>query len=153
MELTTFEKAVLEKLLYGEHPVLENLRFQLKQSRITSREFTGVGFFIHFGVDTKLVYEDVNFEIGDVDAKIDGVQYGVGFVLFIRQGRLFMLEGYTYDESWPENVTQYALYYMRPKTRQPLYGENIEQYTLSYESVDERDLTALFDKLIGCNVE
>ena len=125
-ELTIFEKSVMAKLLCGSHPLLENLRNQLAQCRISSREHTEVGFFVNFDVETKLSYSDVNLEIGDVDAKIDGVQHGVGFVLFIRQGRLSMLEGYTYGEPYPKDITQ---------------------YTLSYDTGDERNVTALFNKL------
>ncbi|MCL1920730.1 MAG: hypothetical protein FWG50_06585 [Kiritimatiellaeota bacterium] len=45
-ELTYFEKSIMEKLLYGSHPFLENLRVQLAQYRGMKREFTGVGFYI-----------------------------------------------------------------------------------------------------------
>ena len=126
MKLTDFEKAIMDKLLHGFHPFLKNLRTQLAQCHIINREFTGVGFFVDFDVDAQLSYGDVNLEIGDVDAEVEGVQHGVGFVLFIREGRLSMLEGYTYDEPYPKNISQ---------------------YTLNYDTKDGRDFVKLFNKL------
>jgi hypothetical protein len=42
--------------------------------------------------------------ISDVGAEIEGVRHGVGFVLFIQDGRLDCLEGFTYDDPWPDEV-------------------------------------------------
>jgi hypothetical protein len=42
---TLFERAVLRKLLEGDDDVLCELRVQLANSTIHSREITGVGFF------------------------------------------------------------------------------------------------------------
>ena len=111
-ELTKMEKTIMEMFLHGEHPLLENLRHQLSQCRIVKREFTGVGFFTDFEVDARLAYGKVNLELSDVHTEFDDVKSGIGFVLFIRDGLLSMLEGYTYGtESYPENASQLALYY------------------------------------------
>lgn len=48
--LTEFEREILEKLLSGDHPVLEVLREQLALARLVSRENTGVGFCCDFEV-------------------------------------------------------------------------------------------------------
>jgi hypothetical protein len=42
-----------------------------------------------------------DFHIGDVSGELEGLANGAGFVLFIRDGRLKMLEGFTFDEPWP----------------------------------------------------
>ena len=116
-KLTLFEKTVMCKLLHGEHPFLENLRNQFLHCEVVSQNYTGMGFFIDFKVDKKFAYGNVNSEIGDVDAKMDGIQHGIGFVLFIRQGLLSMLEGYTYDEPYPTEIVQYSLYYINGNER------------------------------------
>lgn len=51
-DLDEFERAVLEKLLAGDHPVLTALRAQAQAARLTSREYTGAGFFLTFDVPT-----------------------------------------------------------------------------------------------------
>jgi hypothetical protein len=45
MILSVFERSVLVELLDGEHPILRILRTQLDDAEVSSREFTGVGFF------------------------------------------------------------------------------------------------------------
>ena len=36
-----------------------------------------------------------------------GVKYGSGYVLFVKDGFITMLEGYTYGEVWPDKITGY----------------------------------------------
>ena len=116
MEMTDLERAVLVKLLDGEHPVLNSLRRQLEVCRVDSREFTGVGFYTNLVVDESVaarVEGDLIF--GDVAAEVDGLQYGAGFLLFVDRGMLNMLDGYNYGESWPEQISGFKLSYMNRK--------------------------------------
>ena len=124
----------MKKLLDGEHPLLEKLRLQLEQGRVSGREFTGVGFFTDFEVDTSLAYGSVNLELGDIHTdKVEDIQSGIGFILFIREGRLAFLEGFTYgEEQYPENISLCTLYYLwkdQPQLR------------------EERDWNGLFERL------
>jgi hypothetical protein len=41
---------------------------------------------------------------GDVVAEVEGVENGAGFLLFIEDGRMTMLEGYMFGEPWPEHA-------------------------------------------------
>jgi len=111
------ERAVLEKLLHGDAPMLEALRAQARSARV-SRETTGVGFFLTFELPPDVpVVERVDFELGDVHAVLEGLERGAGFVLFVRDGRLSMLEGFSYDEPWPDAPSHFALSYQRePRT-------------------------------------
>lgn len=109
MELTELERAVLAKLLSGEHPLLDELRQQLAECRVTKREMTGHGFFAHLHVESTGAGTDVKVSFGDVVGEIQGMPDGAGFELFIEQGRLHMLEGYGYDDPWPTTITSYIL--------------------------------------------
>ena len=133
-ELTNFENRIMKMLLDGDHPLLENLRHQFEQCRVSSRKFTGVGFFTDFEVDARLAYGKINLELSDIHINnVVGIRYGIGIVLFIREGVLSFLEGYTYDpESYPENISQYDLSY--------LWKEN-PQFR------NERDWDGLFESL------
>lgn len=105
-----FERSVLNKALSGDDPILATLREQAHSVQVTEREFTGVGFFLTLAVGDDVPLTDPrNFEIGDVWAEIDGVEHGATFVLFIRDGRLDLLEGVTIDGPWPEPVGDYRL--------------------------------------------
>jgi hypothetical protein len=114
-----FVQQVLQMLLAGDDPALAILRSQLEVAKRRPRENTGVGFFIHFDVpqEAPRLPGNPSIKFGDVIAEMEGLQHGAGFVLFIDNGVLAMLEGYTYDEPWPEKVSTYELKYMGGKTR------------------------------------
>ncbi len=97
----TLVAALVPRLLDGPHPALAALREQFRKARITEVEMTGVGFYADFAVpaDAPLA-EPSDFAGGHADIKLSGAQHGAGCVLFIRDGRLTTLEGYTYDDTW-----------------------------------------------------
>lgn len=80
MELEPLEAAVLQKLLDGDHPVLDALRQQLPDLAVKERKYTGVGF-----------------------------------LLYVDDGLITMLEGYTYGEPWPQPVGEFSLSYHHPE--------------------------------------
>jgi hypothetical protein len=123
INFTLLELEVLKRLLLGEDPVLEELRKQLALSKATSREITGHGFYLHFELpkEIKGIHEYLpvkpTFCFGDVEAKIDSLRYGAGFLLWIKEGILSSLEGYTYDEEWPQKVNSFEVHYFNNNLR------------------------------------
>ncbi len=111
--LNNFENAVLAKLFAGNHPLLAALRSQAEKARLVSRDYTGAGFYCTFAVPSEVppLPQHLDFQFGDVNAKISGLKHGAGFVVFVRGGRLDTLEGYSYDEPWPEAVGDFELSY------------------------------------------
>jgi hypothetical protein len=108
--LTQFERDVIATMLRHDHPVADALRAQLDVCRIKRRELTGVGFFTDMVVPQSLAIEGVgHMTLGDALAEIDGLDHGVGFVLFIRDGMLDTLEGFTYDGPWPDELATYSV--------------------------------------------
>jgi|HubBroStandDraft_1064217.scaffolds.fasta_scaffold371288_2 hypothetical protein len=130
-DLTALERDVMQMLLNGDDPVLAILREQLRVATVSERKMTGVGFHTHFSVPptTSRVLENPSFEIGDIAAQVQGVQHGAGFLLFVRDGFLSFLEGFTYDEPWPEQITKYELAYINGRRdwnelRKKLHGNS-----------------------------
>ena len=117
MDLTGLEHAVLAKLLAGEHPLLDQLRRQLAKCRVTRRELTGHGFFAYLDVGDVPPAADMKVSFGDVVAEIEGMPDGAGFELYIERGRLYMLEGYGYDDPWPTTISTYTLRYRTGEER------------------------------------
>jgi hypothetical protein len=116
--LSKFEHAVLEMLLAGDIPALNILRRQLQSCTVAKREFTGAGVFVELNVMgdcEKMVPPE--FRFGDVEAKIDGLENGAGFVLLVEDGRLKLLEGYSYNEEWPKEISHFELTYSTPAGR------------------------------------
>jgi hypothetical protein len=114
-ELTPLESAVLDKMLAKSGEPFDTIRDQLANASVSSRQFTGAGFFTHFAIPSVApVRRDLaSTEIADVGAQIPGLQHGAGFVLFIRDGVISLLEGYTYgDAAWPERITDFSVFEM-----------------------------------------
>lgn len=117
MTLEPLEKAVLQKLLEGDHPVLTALRHQMSELSVKTRERTGAGFFTEFSMPRTAHparMRSVKASFGDVEATISGLKHGSGFVLYIENGLLHMLEGYSYEEPWPEQVLDFSVRHSNP---------------------------------------
>ena len=117
---TLLERAVLQKLLAGDHPVLDALRSQLAASLVRQRAPTGVGFFTDIDVPKHVPGAPTRhstLRIGDVEAQIQGLEHGAGFLLVVSDGYLDHLEGYSYDEPWPTTVKEFGLIYSSGEVR------------------------------------
>jgi len=126
---------VMKLLLDGDLPVLEVLRQQYAASSIRSREFSGVGFFSHFAVPKDVAASSPpDFELGDVGLELRGVRNGAGVLLFVRHGYLQLLEGFTYDDPWPENPEVEDLHYLVTGSS----GSSERSRTRSIENVVKR---------------
>ena len=101
--MTKLERIVIDKCLEGTHPILVELRAQASKLKVVERVWTGVGFFTEFVLpeDAAKVRLPGQHRIGDVFAEIEGLEYGAGFVLFIVDGQITLLEGHSYEEPWP----------------------------------------------------
>jgi hypothetical protein len=120
--LNAFERAVLEKLLDGNNPVLAALRAQLDSAEVSSRKLTGVGFFTHLKVDRSVERAPTprpRIQILYVGAEISGLKRGASFVLFVTDGYLDVLEGFSYDEPWPPLISEFSLFYEGPRAKEP----------------------------------
>jgi hypothetical protein len=129
--LNPFERAVLEKLLDGNHPVLAALRAQLDSCQVSSREFTGVGFFTNLKVDRSVEPAPTprpRIQVVDVGGKISGLEHGAGFVLSVTDGYLDFLEGFSYDEPWPPEISEFSLHYERQRAEDPSAIDAVDDF-------------------------
>lgn len=122
--LTPLEDAVIRKVLEGDHPLLAALRKQAGNARLRSREFTGAGFYTSLHVEPESMRAgDRDYQLDDVLADIEGLAHGAGFILYVRAGFLDLLEGFSYDESWPAQIGAFAVKYQREPRVLHLPGE------------------------------
>ena len=119
ISMNELEISVINKMLFGQGKVLFELRRQLSECHIVSRQMTGVGFFTNFSLINiyNNFFTNCNFKIGDVHGIADNINHGVGFLLYINNGRILMLEGYTYNEPWPQQLVNLKLNYQDTKVR------------------------------------
>lgn len=118
MQPNELETRVMEQLLEGDDPVRKILNTQWRNCSIRNREYSGRGFFLDFDVPAGLpkVTEKENLEISidknglDIVAYIPGVEHGIGFILFVRDGEISFLEGFTYaGEDWPGTISGFRI--------------------------------------------
>jgi hypothetical protein len=116
---TPLEDAVLRKLLEGGRQWLSVLRAQFNVAQVSSREHTGTGFYTDFSVphEAPALPNEPSFRFGDVSAEINDLLYGAGFLVVVKDGYLDYLEGYSYEEPWPENIHAFHVYYSNSKDR------------------------------------
>jgi hypothetical protein len=111
----SFEDEVLQFILTGDSLPLNILRAQLGSVTNRERTFNSAGFFTKFtlgGTPQLIGGSLMSFAISDVVAKMPDLEFGAGFILFISNGRLDTLEGYTFQEPWPNRLIINNLSYM-----------------------------------------
>lgn len=114
-EMLDLAGRLMPLLLGGDDPTCVLLREQYARATIREVELTGAGFFIAFEVpeEEKRVVPP-NFDGGQVDIQVEGVAHGAGCVLFVRGGVISVLEGFTFDDEWPEHPVVLELRDPRP---------------------------------------
>lgn len=102
--LSAAELRIIRSMLlktYGPHT---HFLDQLSVAGVENRRATGVGVFVDLIIPENAAYVDrINTEISDdCQTVFDAPGDLVGFTLFIRNGYLSLLEGYTFgDVRWP----------------------------------------------------
>lgn len=103
MKLTELEGAALCSI-FSEMPELAAvLERQLEAATVTERENSGAGFFTTIDVSDNGPRVKSPTVLGyETHAHIKGMEYCLGFVLFMKDGALHMLEGYALAGSTSE---------------------------------------------------
>ena len=113
-KLTFFEKTIIESIIKSidESDYKYNLVKQYENMEVQERTYTTTGFFVdvYIKANSFSIGEDIQMELGSIYAEIKGLKMGAGFILFIRNGLIKMLEGYCYDELWPKNTKINRIY-------------------------------------------
>jgi hypothetical protein len=117
--LTNLERAVLEKMLAGKNSELKILREQFSKTAVSTREMTGNGFFTSLEIPALALHlqRKGRVTITDVSANFSKLKRSAGFVLFIDDGKINCLEGFCYDESWPDSTADFELSYLQELPR------------------------------------
>jgi hypothetical protein len=97
--LSPLEQAVLDAIALQVPEVAKALAGQQGQVRVTARQNTGSGFYTTLDVSRGSPIKGVASPLGDVDATVAGLQHGMGFILWLRDGHIHKLEGYSYEDT------------------------------------------------------
>ena len=105
MKITKFEFDIIKHIL-NDWSAPNKLFLQLNELEITSRTFTGVGFFSNFFVP------NVNKNLACIikQKRLSGLfnvsclRYGIEAILIVKDGYLKQLEVHTYGEDFPSSL-------------------------------------------------
>jgi hypothetical protein len=108
---------VMKLLLQGDDEVLRILQSQYQDTAIISEKYSDFGFYINYHLKKTsrsipaLLFK-TTFIIDDLDGFFNNGEQQVGFILYIRDGYLSCLEGYTMGvEKWPDDDLKIILTY------------------------------------------
>jgi hypothetical protein len=95
-QLTELERAAIEAILAEKPDHSGALSEQLQSVTVEKRENTGAGFFTMISVSSLAPAAIVSSPLGlKVFASVDGMEYGLGMLIFFEHGRMSLLEGYS----------------------------------------------------------
>lgn len=116
MKTTELETAVLRAMLADAD--LEKIRSTVNFDKVTvcDRELTGVGFLTELERSDELKLFDSGFSSrwGKIGARLNSSEIETGYLVYIDDGYVTTLEGYTYGDEWPEHIDRIELYELKP---------------------------------------
>lgn len=97
---TPLERAVLRAICEAHTLDRDVLEAQLLRAIVVSRKNTGAGFYTNFDVERASVATVGGERLRNgPESEIDGLEHGMGFILWLKDGYADCLEGYSYGES------------------------------------------------------
>jgi len=110
----SLENEAMMMLMESDKENFEVLLEQYCNATVIERRFSGSGFFTDYRVsgDMPRVRQKEKGPMRSVFGKINGLEIGVGFLLFLSEGLIDTLECHEYDSiDFPDVITGYELSY------------------------------------------
>ena len=106
MKFDEFEKIIITDIIEQYPEYKQNLQAQFEKIVVNKRDFATYGFSTHY--DATRVKEplgdDVNLQLGKHQWNINSLNHGSDYILWIKNGVISCLEGFSYKEPWPDEI-------------------------------------------------
>lgn len=116
MKPNELEIAVLRSFLADreQHPAA--FPASLDSLNVTDRALTGAGFLTEFERSRELKWfqDGVSMRWGNVGARLNAPRLETGYLVYVDDGYVTAVEGYTYGDPWPEHVDSIEVYELKP---------------------------------------
>ena len=96
--LWPIERAVLEAAAHDYHAAADGLRQQMAAAQVTTFENTGAGFFSTVRVSPEAPRLTDNSWLDAATGRVGSLEHGMGFLVFLENGCISLIEGYTYGD-------------------------------------------------------
>ncbi len=107
MKVNIIEEAVIRRFLQDHELPLLVSDVDFGHIEVAERNFTGMGFITEFmpSKDLKVLADGVSMRWGKSDARLNTSRMEAGFVVYVDDGILNAVEGFTYGGGdWPGTV-------------------------------------------------
>lgn len=106
MKFDEFEKIIISDIIEQYPEYKQKLQSQLEKITVQKREFSTYGFSTYYSVIAveETLGDDENLRIGKHQWNINGLNHGSDFILWIKSGLISCLEGFSYNEPWPDKI-------------------------------------------------
>lgn len=119
-EIVALVGRLVPQLVSGDDPALIALQEQFRVATIAEVEMTGCGFYVDFSIPSDAPRTTpLNFAGGNAEIVLERAPLGAGCVLFVKDGRLATLEGYTFGDEWAEGARVLAVKNVQPIVPKP----------------------------------
>jgi hypothetical protein len=102
---TELELAALRSIFSETPDLLSRLEAQLDGAVVVKRENSGTGFFATIAIADPCLPIGANQLGCETHARVVGLEHGLGFVLFMEDGYLHMLEGWAVEDTTSLDLT------------------------------------------------
>lgn len=111
LELNDIEKKILHRFLLMKQIGVNDENTFFSNLLLKSRELTGTGFISDLNKSEllKIDDEDVSYKWGKIGALLNS-SVDSGYLLYIKNGYIVAIEGYTYADDWPDFLSEVELY-------------------------------------------
>ena len=116
MEAIELEKLVIESMLADRELKPVKSTVNLDAVVVVGREFTGVGFLVEYerSDELRVFGTGVKLRWGKVGARLNAAKIETGYLVYVDDGYVTAVEGYTYGDKWPDQVKDIELYELKP---------------------------------------
>ena len=116
MKANELERAVIERMLADCEPRPVRSVVNFEAVTVSDREFTGVGFMTELERSEELRLFDAGLSLrwGNVGARLNASRLETSYLVYVDDGYVTTVEGYTYGDEWPDEVERIELYELKP---------------------------------------
>ena len=106
MNRNEFEKIIITDIIEQYPEYKQKLQAQFEKSVVQKREVSTYGFSTYYTVTApeEALGNNENLQLGKSQWKINGLQHGSDYILWIKNGFITCLEGFSYNEPWPNEI-------------------------------------------------
>jgi hypothetical protein len=112
MDLSALEKQILNTMARADRE-RRAMEGQIGAAAVISREYTNVGFFTKLSVPDDVASLDLGrWRLEDMPSGFayhPSLTAGASFILWIKEGRIVTLEGFTNDGDWPADEAAFRV--------------------------------------------